>query len=278
MDFMKKNKFNILLFSLLTLIITSCKHGEYMPDIQRANMAVFALDENSTILISDETYNVNFNVSLYYPNDKVTEARIVGIKNGDPSTIKTLQEGITEFPIKMKLSYQDLKSKFGEIVEGDQIELGMDIKMGAIWFSAFGPDGKSTVASDAISLPGSNPTLTLKRVCPLVLDDFVGSVTLNDGFAGIPTADIVKISDTELEIQGYGGETAPYGIIRLTINPKDYTVTVSKQVISASYGPYHNLAYEGSGTIDTCNGIISLSLAVTVDEGSFGSFPFEIKN
>ena len=99
-----------------------------MPDIQRANMAVFALDENSTILISDETYNVNFNVSLYYPNDKVTEARIVGIKNGDPSTIKTLQEGITEFPIKMKLSYQDLKSKFGEIVEGDQIELGMDIK------------------------------------------------------------------------------------------------------------------------------------------------------
>lgn len=275
---MKKNKFNILLFSLLTLIITSCKHGEYMPDIQRANMAVFALDENSTILISDETYNVNFNVSLYYPNDKVTEARIVGIKNGDPSTIKTLQEGITEFPIKMKLSYQDLKSKFGEIVEGDQIELGMDIKMGAIWFSAFGPDGKSTVASDAISLPGSNPTLTLKRVCPLVLDDFVGSVTLNDGFAGIPTADIVKISDTELEIQGYGGETAPYEIIRLTINPKDYTVTVSKQVISASYGPYHNLAYEGSGTIDTCNGIISLSLAVTVDEGSFGSFPFEIKN
>lgn len=275
---MKKNKFNIILFSLLTLIITSCKHGEYMPDIQRANMAVFALDENSTILISDETYNVNFNVSLYYPNDKVTEARIVGIKNGDPSTIKTLQEGITEFPIKMKLSYQDLKSKFGEIVEGDQIELGMDIKMGAIWFSAFGPDGESTVASDAISLPGSNPTLTLKRVCPLVLDDFVGSVTLNDGFAGIPTADIVKISDTELEIQGYGGETAPYGIIRLTINPKDYTVTVSKQVISASYGPYHNLAYEGSGTIDTCNGIISLSLAVTVDEGSFGSFPFEIKN
>lgn len=275
---MKKNKFNIILFSLLTLIITSCKHGEYMPDIQRANMAVFALDENSTILISDETYNVNFNVSLYYPNDKVTEARIVGIKNGDPSTIKTLQEGITEFPINMKLSYQDLKSKFGEIVEGDQIELGMDIKMGAIWFSAFGPDGKSTVASDAISLPGSNPTLTLKRVCPLVLDDFVGSVTLNDGFAGIPTADIVKISDTELEIQGYGGETAPYGIIRLTINPKDYTVTVSKQVISASYGPYHNLAYEGSGTIDTCNGIISLSLAVTVDEGSFGSFPFEIKN
>lgn len=275
---MKKNKFNILLFSLLTLIITSCKHGEYMPDIQRANMAVFALDENSTILISDETYNVNFNVSLYYPNDKVTEARIVGIKNGDPSTIKTLQEGITEFPIKMKLSYQDLKSKFGEIVEGDQVELGMDIKMGTIWFSAFGPDGKSTVASDAISLPGSNPTLTLKRVCPLVLDDFVGSVTLNDGFAGIPTADIVKISDTELEIQGYGGETAPYGIIRLTINPKDYTVTVSKQVISASYGPYHNLAYEGSGTIDTCNGIISLSLAITVDEGSFGTFPFEIKN
>lgn len=275
---MKKSKFNILLFSLLTLIIASCKHGEYMPDIQRANMAVFTLDENSTILISDETYNVNFNVSLYYPNDKVTEARIVGIKNGDPSTIKTLQEGITEFPIKMQLSYQDLKSKFGEIVEGDQIELGMDIKMGTIWFSAFGPDGKSTVASDAISLPGSNPTLTLKRVCPLVLDDFVGSVTLNDGFAGIPTADIVKISDTELEIQGYGGETAPYGIIRLIINPKDYTVTVSKQVISASYGPYHNLAYEGSGTIDTCNGIISLSLAVTVDEGSFGSFPFEIKN
>lgn len=277
---MKKSKFNILLFSLLTLIITSCKHGEYMPDIQRANMAVFALDENSTILISDETYNVNFNVSLYYPNDKVTEARIVGIKNGDPSTIKILKEGITEFPINMELSFQDLESKFESIKEGDQIEIGMDVKMGTVWFSAFGPDGKSTVASDAISLPGSNPTLTLKRVCPLVLDDFVGTVTLNDGAYGVPSAQVVKISDTELEIQGYtdGAAIVPPVNIRIKINPQDYTVTMPKQVICPDYAPYHNFSYEGSGTIDTCNGLISLSIAVTVDEGSFGTFPFEIKN
>lgn len=51
-----------------------------------------------------------------------------------------------------------------------------------------------------------------------------------------------------------------------------------KQVICPDYAPYHNFSYEGSGTIDTCNGLISLSIAVTVDEGSFGTFPFEIKN
>lgn len=95
------------------------------------------------------------------------------------------------------------------------------------------------MASDAISLPGSNQTLTLKRVCPLVLDDFVGTVTLNDGAYGVPSAQVVKISDTELEIQGYtdGADIVPPVNIRIKINPQDYTVTMPKQVICPDYAP-----------------------------------------
>jgi hypothetical protein len=69
------------------------------------------------------------------------------------------------------------------------------------------------------------------------------------------------------------------GPLPLIINPANYNITVPKTVLASlvTWGaPYHNIAFAGSGSLNTCTRAISLNLAITVDEGSFGTYAFTI--
>lgn len=108
--------------------------------------------------------------------------------------------------------------------------------------------------------------------CQLVLEEFVGPVALND-FYDEYRAEIVKTSDTELEIHGVAEGEDPDGILKLTIDTSTHTVKVAKQIVAHGFVPwigYNNLAYQATGTIDACKGTITLNGPLTVDEGSFG--------
>lgn len=262
----------LLLLMFVSLAVISCKHGEYMPEVDTINVGVFTLDENSSVLIEGENFKTKFNVKLYYPNDKIEEARLVGIKNSDVSTLSILKDKIEVLPLDVELTFQELITSFKTIDVNDVIEVGLDIKVGNVWYPAFGFDGKSTATSNVLAIPGSNPVLTLKKVAPLNIDDFVGTLPLQDDAMGITSVEVQKVSDTELKIVNYGTGTE-YGTsdIIVTINPKDYSATMPKQVIFPTFGAHTNLAYEGKGDVDSYNGIISLSLTVTVDQGSFGN-------
>jgi len=71
------------------------------------------------------------------------------------------------------------------------------------------------------------------------------------------------------------GNVEDLGPLVMHVNPVTYAVTVPKKALASSvWGVYHNIAYEGSGTFSTCDGTYSLNLLITVDEGTFGTFPF----
>ncbi len=112
--------------------------------------------------------------------------------------------------------------------------------------------------------------------CQLNLEEFVGSVVLNDFYAESYQAEIVKTSDTELEIHGVAKGEKPDGILKLTIDTSTHTVKVAKQIVAhgsvAWIKDYHNVAYQATGTIDACKGTITLNGPLTVDEGSFGDY------
>lgn len=112
--------------------------------------------------------------------------------------------------------------------------------------------------------------------CILDLEEFVGPVVLSDFYAKSYRAEIIKTSDTELEIHGVAGGKKPDGILKLTIDASTHTVKVAKQIIThgsvAWIGPYNNAAYQATGTIDACKGTITLNGPLTVDEGSFGDY------
>ena len=108
------------------------------------------------------------------------------------------------------------------------------------------------------------------------LEEFVGPVVLNDFYAESYRAEIVKTSDTELEIHGVAEGEEPDGILKLTIDTSTHTVKVAKQIVAhgsvAWVGGYNNVAYQATGTIDACKGTITLNGPLTVDEGSFGDY------
>jgi len=66
------------------------------------------------------------------------------------------------------------------------------------------------------------------------------------------------------------------GPLPLIIDPASYAITVPKTVLASNAWGYHNLAYKGTGTLNTCSQAIQLNIAISVDEGSFGTFTFNI--
>jgi len=67
------------------------------------------------------------------------------------------------------------------------------------------------------------------------------------------------------------------GPLPLVINPASYAITVPKTVLASNAWGYHNLAYAGTGTLNTCSQEIQLLIAISVAEGNFGTYTFTIK-
>lgn len=72
-------------------------------------------------------------------------------------------------------------------------------------------------------------------------------------------------------IEGANENGAP---LKMIVNPVDYSVRAEKTVIATDAFGYHDLAYAGSGLLNTCNGTYNMLFAITVAEGSFGTFGF----
>jgi len=66
------------------------------------------------------------------------------------------------------------------------------------------------------------------------------------------------------------------GPLPLIIDPASYSITVPKTVLASDAWGYHNIAYAGTGTLNTCSQAITLNIAISVDEGGFGTYTFYI--
>lgn len=77
-------------------------------------------------------------------------------------------------------------------------------------------------------------------------------------------------------IAALDGFTEDGGPLPLIIDPASYAVTVPKTMLATKVYSYDNFSYSGSGTLNTCSREIQLNMAITVDQGSFGSYAFTI--
>ena len=59
----------------------------------------------------------------------------------------------------------------------------------------------------------------------------------------------------------------------MVINPLNFEVTVDRQVLVSDLSPwdltYTNLAYEGFGKVNTCDGSYNMTFTISVDQGNF---------
>lgn len=67
------------------------------------------------------------------------------------------------------------------------------------------------------------------------------------------------------------------GPLKMTVNPLNFEVIAERTVLaSVAFSGYTNIAYEGFGTLNTCDGTYEMNFTITVDQGSFGQFPFTL--
>jgi len=118
--------------------------------------------------------------------------------------------------------------------------------------------------------------------CDYVAADYVGTPNAQSSGWGINGPVNVTVDpDDEYTLLVAGLETLDGlnedgGPLPLIIDPASYAITVPKTVLASNAWGYHNLAYKGTGTLNTCSQAIQLNIAISVDEGSFGTFTFNI--
>ncbi|MEG0993422.1 MAG: hypothetical protein RSE51_06215 [Bacteroidales bacterium] len=272
-----KNISKIIIGLLCVLFVNSCDKVEYMADTKVVNVAKMTLSSTSDRSIEGEDFQGEFTVELYYPQDVPQDGRLVMVKNKKVAEAKVLISDIKSYPVQVVLTYAQITEAFGKIELGDRIEVGLDVMHDGKWYNAFNALGTSTVGPNLEGLTGMMPTVSFTKVCPLVMDDFNRKVMVSDEFWEEEyEAELVKISDTELELRGmFAGDADP---IRIVVDPGTRVVTVAKQQLLATYGPYSNLAVQGKGELDACNGTITFNGTFSVSIGTFsGSFKIEIK-
>lgn len=283
---------------IATAVIAGCRKNDNpkLPDgIQSTPLPLLVQDTGSTVLIQDvATFASKFSVQLYFKDGaKPKKMDIVVARNKEYNNVKTLKTDVTAYPTDINVTGPQLAALFGiaetAIVPGDQFEIRANITLdnGTVLngFTTGGitPGGDivdiAPYGTDASTFPGSNLTITYRAVCPLNLDDFVGTYTLDDpAFWGASYSVNITRDGTTNRLKVAGFVQDPSAIIYLTVKESAQTITVPKQ----SYLPilpgttYHNPSVAGTGVIDACNNKITLSLDNTVDEGSFGSSTVKI--
>ena len=293
---MKKIYFAFITLSLL-FIATSCDKDLPYPidEVKRGVVIDVVRVPGTDGILSDGLTTGNYKIKLAIPEQQgdysfMKEAQLLAVMEGVDGKLKSqvVMDNITEFPKEVIIDVGDVYSKFGLTTPS----LGE-----TIYFTT------NTVLKDDFVIPGwdqvigfNNKAFAGWRVdgraysynvrysvaCELVLDDFVGTNTVYlDGlFGGTYSVNIVKVSDTELSVEGlFYGEAE--SALNIKVDPTDHSISIAKQMLKADalswFGnPYTNFSLAGGGTMNACETSFSFTAEGTVDQGSFGNMSFKI--
>jgi hypothetical protein len=304
---MKKNIINC--FLLATLLFVGCKKNEarYPFDIALARVPYLNVIQDATGSASIDVLNLanftgKFNITLLYLNDVApSKADIVIRKNGDNSTAKLLQSGVTTFPsATYSVTSAQIASLFGApILLGDNYDIGVDIyTQDGTKYSAFPAAGTTSLLSYSgtgqANQPGFIPTIRFSALCAYDPNIYQGNfVVVSDGWQDTNPGDVIvftKIDATHFSFfyPSVLGPIAP-GVI-VTVNPLTNTPSIGatgKQLLGARFdygvpGKYLNpTARTIAGPLNSvtpCDKAISLSIAWGYDGGEFGPYTFKLKH
>jgi hypothetical protein len=259
---MKNNKTFGLIITLIMLFI-SCEElpdpaGErgvaIVPGISGLNPGVFDINDL-------ENSYVRFTVNLP-EGASVAKATLIGSYNNNHADV-TIAE-LTTFPATVTITSADAAQKLGialaDIERGDVFDFELLI-------TASGRTTRSTplVVPAACVYSTSMSTGSFHSVSTDWNSE--GDITItadaNDPYK-------LYVSGLE-EMEGLVEDLGP---LVMYVDPVTYAVNVPRKAIASDAWGMHNIAYEGSGTFSTCDGIFTMSFTISVDEGSWGANAF----
>ena len=292
---MKNRKINIFAALTLSLIITfaGCKKddGSIRSSVVIKSVPVVSTKIESTgsqaiDLLNLAGFSGKFKVELYFPGatppDKVD---IVVRKNGSNTNVKVVKKDVTTLPFSFTVTSADIAAIFGVAVAlGDTYDFAPDLYVGVNKYEAFPVTGTGNGAG-VIAYPLYSDYARFAAICaydPAIYEgDFL---VVSDAFGDFSPGEVVKftkISNNSFSfIDPY--VTSPLPII-VTINTLNNQATIAKQKIGnafvwASYtNPNVAVAASSTSVVAPCSKTITLAIAYTVDQGSFGTYNLVLK-
>lgn len=262
-----KNYKILAFFLVFALIAGSCEDtNENLVGSRGVGVVPTVSNLNPAVFDSNDLQNtfIQFDVSI--EDQSNPENAIVKVSfNGQKERVN--YQTITSFPATVQLSLKEAASKLG--MDISQIQLG-DVINVEVWTTVGGKSYPTSTAFNAAVVCAYNPNNVTGSYHAFSAGwGSEGNITItvdpNDPFT-------VYVKGLE-EIEGLVEDKDP---LKMVINSLDYSVTAVKTVIASDAWGYHNIAYQGTGTLSTCDGTYQMLFSITVDEGSFGTYAFTL--
>lgn len=225
-----------------------------VPAITNLNPAAFDVNE-------PESTFIKFDLDA---EPGVDEVAVVASYNGDLRRVNL--KSYNAFPAEnLKISMKEVAAALG---------IGLnDIQPGDVFNLEFLTlQGENTYRSNAV--------INAAAVCAYDIDNVTGAYrAVSEDWDADGPVTITADADDEYtlyvsglpELDGYVGDVAP---LKMTVDPLNFKVTAAKTVLSSDFSGYTNMAYEGFGLLNTCDGTYQMNFTITVDQGSFGTNAF----
>jgi len=288
---MKNRKINIFAALTLGLMIAfaGCKKDDggvrksvVIKDVPVVSTKIESTGSQAIDLLNLAGFSGKFKVELYFPGatppDKVD---IVVRKNGSNANVKVMKKDVTTLPYSLTVTSADIAALFGVAVAlGDTYDFAPDLYVGVNKYEAFPATGLGN-GPGIIAFPLYSDYARFAAICaydPAIYEgDFV---VVSDAFGDFTPGEIVKftkISNSSFSfINPY--VTSPLPII-VNINTLNNQATITKQKVGNAFTwqlayTNPNMAVSASSTsvVAPCSKTITLAIAYTVDQGSFGTF------
>ena len=293
---MKNRKINIFAALTLGLMIAfaGCKKDDggvrssvVIKDVPVVSTKIESTGSQAIDLLNLAGFSGKFKVELYFPGatppDKVD---IVVRKNGSNANVKVIKKDVTTLPYSLTVTSADIAALFGVAVAlGDTYDFAPDLYVGVNKYEAFPATGLGN-GPGIIAFPLYSDFARFAAICaydPAIYEgDFV---VVSDAFGDFTPGEIVKftkISNSSFSfINPY--VTSPLPII-VNINTLNNQATITKQKVGNAFtwqlaytNPNMAVAASSTSVVAPCSKTITLAVAYTVDQGSFGTFNLVLK-
>lgn len=225
-----------------------------VPSITNLNPAAFDVNDPANTFIK-------FDLDA---TDAVNEISIVASFNGDLRRVQI--KNITTLPAKDIVIYMhEVATALG--IQLDAIKPGDKFTLEALT-----KQGSNTYRSNAVIIAAA--------VCaydPEMVSGTYKAVSANWPADGPITITVDPDDEYIIYVAGLAeldGLNEDLGPLKMIVNPLNFEVTAEKTALASIAFDYTNIAYEGFGTLNTCDGTYEMNFTITVDQGSFGSYPF----
>jgi hypothetical protein len=232
-------------------------------------------------------FSGKFKVDIYFPGAKPPDkVDIVVRKNGSNANVKVMKKDVTTLPYSLTVTTADIAALFGVAVAlGDTYDFAPDLYVGVNKYEAFPATGLGN-GPGIIAYPLYSDFARFAAICaydPAIYEgDFL---VVSDAFGDFTPGEVVKFTKVSNNSFSFINPyvTSPLPII-VSINTLNNQATIAKQKVGNAFTwqlayTNPNMAVSASATsvVAPCSKTITLAIAYTVDQGSFGTYTLVLR-